>query len=153
MKLIYLVLLASILTGCSTTAALKDTDPFRFEFSPIASASVVNPEAALSKTVKLLEKEGYLVSSNAIFHTATTEPKNIGYQYWKVTNEKWNVSYQLGVQIIEAGGVVYWKLSHKIIGSRSGKQDRTFDPADFDVTEQKVNEITRKLMNLFSASA
>ena len=95
--------------------------------------------------------EGYLVSSNAVFYVATTDPKSIGYQYWRVTNEKWKVSYQLGVQIMKAtNGVVYWKLSHKIVGSRSGKQNRLFEPSDFEVTESVVNEISRKLMKLFS---
>ncbi len=153
MKNLCLIFLVGIMAGCASNV-IKNTDPFRTEFIPIASASIQEPEIALKKVVSLLNKEGFLVSPNTVFYTATTDPKNVGYQYWRVTNEKWNVTYQLGVQIIKVrGGLIYWKLSHKIIGSRSGKQDRMFEPSDFEVTEQVVNKITRKLMILFSTSA
>ena len=153
MNKLLLLLLAAILSGCSTSA-IKPTDPFLFEYTPVASASIGNSDIALRKVVDLLESEGYLVSPNAVFSSATTDPKDIGYQYWRATNEKWKVSYQVGVQIIETReGMLYWRLSHKIVGIRSGKQNRLFDPSDFEKTESIIIELTRKLMRLFSASA
>ncbi|MDN3521150.1 hypothetical protein [Halomonas ramblicola] len=153
MKIILCAVLAVMLAGCASTAS-KNTDPFLFEYTPVARASIDNSDVALNEVVSLLEAEGFLVSPNAIFGTATTDPKDVGYQYWRTTNEKWKISYQIGVQVIETRkGMLYWKLSHKIIGSRTGKQDRLFEPSDFEVTESEINKLTRRLTRLLSASA
>lgn len=150
MKRALFLIFVVLIGGCM---GIRDTDPFHYEFSPIANASLNTPEVTLTKVIQLLEKDGYLVAPNTVFLTATTDQRDLGYQYWRVTNEKWKVAYQLGVQVIEAkGGTLYWKLSHRIVGSRSGKQDRMFEPNDFEITEKIVNEVIRKLMKLFSIS-
>jgi hypothetical protein len=143
--------LVLILAGCAGTQ--RSSDPF-FGFEPIYTAAFSSPEKALIKVIEVMESEGYSVAPNMVFLTVFTEPKDIGYQVWRTTNEKWKVSYQVGVQIIKPRGRdMYWKIFHHIVGKRSGTQDRNFNPEDFEETFKILNNLTIRLMKLFSSGA
>ena len=151
-SLLSVLLLIACLSGCMMMAA-KHSDPFEMQFEPIASLSG-NKLEYLSKAVRILEEAGYSVTPNDAFSSATTLPKKIGIQRWRANGEKWHLEYQLSVQIIESNGSqLFWKLSHKIIGTRSGRQPRLFYPEDFDITENIVNEVHQKIIYAFREQA
>jgi len=156
-KITLIILFALILTigGCATTNYIKsETDPFKFDFTPIYTASNTTSQRVFDLGVKLLENEGYLVTPIPAFDIVTTNPISLGYQVWRSTNEKWNISLQVSLQIMkDKRGQLYWRLSHRIIGSRSGTQDRLFAPEDFEVASQRINELISKLSRVFAALA
>jgi hypothetical protein len=83
---------------------------------------------------------------------ASTEPERIGYAFWRKTGEMGEIRYQIGVQLIRTiDDKLYWKLSHRILGSRPMREDRLFDPEDFAKTEKIFNDLILKVNNLFSS--
>lgn len=156
-KAALVALFAMMLTigGCATNAYMKsETDPFRFDFTPIYTAKNTTSTQAFDLGVKLLENEGYLVTPIPAFDIVTTNPISLGYQVWRSTNEKWSISMQVSLQIMrDKRGQLYWRLSHRIIGSRSGTQDRLFAPEDFEITNQRINDLTSKLSHIFAKLA
>ncbi len=140
-----------LLSGCASVI-MTGTDPFRYEFTPVSASTFSEGEEALKAVVELLEDEGYRVARNSLFLTAVTEPEEIGYAYWRNTGEKWEIRYQIGVQLIRTiDDRLYWKLSHRILGSRSMREDRLFDPEDFAETERIFNDLILKVNNLFTS--
>ncbi|WP_274058657.1 hypothetical protein [Vibrio parahaemolyticus] len=149
---ILLLLLVAYLSGCSGLA-VKKSDPFELQFEPIASTGGSKSEY-LSKATRTLEDSGYSVTPNEVFFTATTLPKKLGTQRWRANGEKWRIQYQLSIQIIEDDNdTLYWKLSHKIIGKRSGREPRLFYPEDFEVTEEMINVVHQKMSIAFRRQA
>lgn len=155
MKRTFLLLGLTILllaAGCMSSTLITNTDPFQYNYTPIASTKLSEPEAAFEALVDLLEAEGYTVAANAAFLTATTFPKQLGYAYWRANKEKWDISCQAGVQIIRTtGDTLYWNLTHRIVGRRTMKEDRLFEPAEFEETEKIFNDLAFKIMRLFSS--
>jgi hypothetical protein len=140
--------------GCMSSTMITNTDPFQYNYTPVANTKLSDPEAAFEALVDLLEAEGYMVAANAAFLTATTFPRQLGYIYWRANREKWDVSCQAGVQIIiTTGDRLYWNLTHRIIGRRTMSEDRLFEPADFEETEMIFNDLALKITRLFSSEA
>lgn len=147
MKYIIPILMIVLILGCQQIV----TDPFSTNYTPVVSDNFSSADKALTRVIAILKSNGYEVTGNDVILTATTEPRNTGYQIWKVTNEKWKVSYKIGVQLIRASEHrLYWKMSHKIVGSRQGKHDREFAPYDFEITENEFNKINHDLTNALS---
>ena len=69
--------------GCMSSTMITNTDPFQYNYTPVANAKLSDPEAAFEALVELLEAEGYTVAANAAFSTATTFPRQLGYLYWR----------------------------------------------------------------------
>lgn len=153
-KIISIFVICILTGGCSGVSTKSTTDPFDFDFTPMAYASNLSIDNALDLGIKALEAEGYKVAPSPVFHAATTDPQDLGYLVWRATNEKWKVSYQLALQIIKGpGSQLYWKLTHRIVGSRSGNQNRSFQPQDFEETSEITSELSSKLANLFFKAA
>lgn len=130
---------------------LSKYDPFSPNYNLIIASHFTDPIKALEKATKILTDKGYEVEVNSVFHTVTTLPKDIGFQVWDRTSEKWMISYQVGIQIINfREDQNYWKLTHRIVGSRSGQNDRLFDPSDFKILDEIFLKLNKKLMDLFS---
>lgn len=152
-KHVLITIFALAISGCAGSA-MKNTDPFNFAYEPIASTGYESIEYYLNEAAQSLDQSGYSVTPNFVFYTATTLPKSIGKHRWRRNGEKWDLSYQLGVQILHgSNGQLFWRLTHKITGTRSGREPRLFQPVDFDKTEKLVNEMHRKLSIAFSPRA
>ena len=133
------------------STAYASTDPFESDFSPIIEGKFETIGQAFKEGVELLRSNDYVVSVNSIFLIGTTEKKEMGHLVWKETNEKWKVWYALSFQVIQPkSGQGYWKLSHRVVGTRSGEEDRIFEPYDFDLIGKEVSSIYLSLMNLLS---
>ncbi len=143
----------AILSGCSGPG-VKSTDPFIFEFEPIAYNDTVDGFYYLDLGANLLISKGYNVYRNDVFYTVITEPVEIGKHRWRRNSDKWDLTYQVGFQVIESrGGQIFWRITHKITGSRSGKESRLFSPEDFDETESVFNGLQRDLSHAFRRQA
>ncbi len=143
-KVAFILFVVAYLSACSPSTT--NSDPFELQFEPIANMTG-SKQDYLSKVIVVLEESEYSVTPNDVFATVTTLPKNLGTQRWRVNGEKWHLEYQLSVHIIEGNsGQFFWKLNHKIIGIRSGRQPRAFYPEDFEITEEIFNAIHRKLV-------
>ncbi len=148
-KVLCIAACLSVMSGCGGMA-MKNSDPFMFEFEPIAYNDLGDGLYYLNKGADLLISKGYNVSRNEVFYTAITEPVSIGKHRWRRNGDKWDLSYQVGFQVIESKrGQIFWRITHKITGSRSGKEPRLFSPEDFDETESIFNGMQRYLSNAF----
>lgn len=138
-KVACIAMCLAVLSGC-VGLGMKNSDPFMFEFEPIAYNDMGNGLDYLDKGADLLISKGYNVSRNEVFYTAITEPVSIGKHRWRRNGDKWDLTYQVGFQVIESKrGQIFWRITHKITGSRSGKEPRLFSPEDFDETESVFN--------------
>lgn len=120
-----------------------------YDFVPIVPGKFASPKEALKAAVDVLKESGHRVKVNQVLCIAATHRENLGYQIWKKTNEKWKVSYEAAVQIIRSeGDLWFWNLCDFIVGSRSGKQDRRFDPSDFEHVERRFDELIYELTSV-----
>ena len=152
-KKIFVLFIISIISGCSNIW-LKTNGSLNVPYEPIANIDNTDGESYLGIAIETLNNSGYSSDPNYVFYTATTLPKNLGKQRWRRNGDKWDINYQLGIQIIKgSNGQLYWKLSHNITGTRSGKEPRSFQASDFDITEELTNDIHRKLSLSFTSRA
>lgn len=154
-RIIPVALIILALTGCvSAPRSTNFSDPFGFNFEPIAISDQHDGVYFLNLGSSLLEGKGYAVSVNEVFLGAITEPVPIGKHRWRSNNDKWELAYQVAFQVIESkNGYVFWRITHKITGTRSGKQPRAFSPSDFDETESIFNSLQSELSSFFRIQA
>jgi len=152
-KILSIAIFVSVLSGCSSTV-MKNSDPFMFEFEPIAYNEMHDGAYYLNKGADLFANKGYKAFRNDVFLSANTEPVSIGKHRWRRNGDKWDLTYQVGFQVFESKhGQVFWRITHKIVGSRSGKEPRLFSPEDFDETESIFNGLQSDLSQAFKRRA
>lgn len=84
------------------------------------------------------------------FHTAITGRKKLSNCRWIKTNEKWNLTYQIGFQFFEGEhNKHWWRITRKIIGTRSSKEPRSFEASDFNETQKIFDDLHREMSNAF----
>lgn len=135
--------------GCMNVVRPTGYQPLR-AYTPISEKKYKNPDDIFADALSVFKSKGYLTSANKEQFTIETDPKNLGFKYWVSNNEKWNIGYKLIFQIIISESKYFYKLDTDIRGKRSGREDRSFEPKDFNETSDIINEIERELSNKFS---
>jgi hypothetical protein len=85
------------------------------------------------------------------FHSAVTEKIELHNCRWLKTRDKWNLTYQIGFQAFEGSdNDHWWRVTRKIIGTRSGKEPRSFEASDFNETQKIFDGLHREISNKIS---
>lgn len=149
----FIILFVLTVSGC-TFMKMQSSDPFTYDFKPIAINDKKKGDFYFNLGINILKNKGYEVTLNEVFLTGTTLPINIGKHRWRRNNDKWDLTYQVGFQVLESrSGQVFWRIIHKIMGTRPGKEPRSFEPSDFDETEKIFNVLHHDLAIVFSQMA
>jgi len=141
-------ILACILVSSCAQQALMGVQTCEVEYEPLLISNEQSLESLLFEIENILNDEGYDVVTNEVTYTIVTLPTYAGVYRWRENNEKWKLSYQLGFQLIKGSDDrVFWTLSHKIVGIRSGREPRTFGASDFDETEKIFTKLKLVISN------
>ncbi len=150
-KLTVIIIACAIITGCTNFSSMQ-IDTFVVQYEPVGNSDNYN-QLMIQKVVEnILVESGYEVTSNEVLHTISTSPISLGTNRWRANNEKWKLQYQLGFQVISGGdGRLYWTLTTKIVGTRSGREPRSFATSDFEESSELLTTLKRKVMSEFNA--
>ena len=141
-----LSIICVMLTGCPSLP--RDVAP---TYQLATASDVRDALTGLRKVNEYLEANFYETITNPVFNTIETRPIELGYLYWRTNNEKWSVSYQVGFQTFtDSKGRVYWRLSHHITGTRSGREPRVFVSEDFNETEEVFFNLRKEISDILS---
>ena len=100
--------------------------------------------------IESLKEKGYTLIFNNETKTGYTTSKDLGKQRWVNNGEKWEVSYQIGFQVIKSQvktNLIYWRLTYQIEGTRPGREPRLFNPSDFEETISIFNSLESFISN------
>ena len=62
------------------------------------------------------------------------------------------ITHQLGFQVIKGrDGGHYWALTTKLVGTRSGREPRSFATSDFEESTKLMTTLKRKVMSKLNA--
>ncbi len=141
---------ALLLSGC---AQFGDNQPYTKPYQPLAHKYSDHPDWALHSVARILEIRGYDISQKSPYLATFTEPQELGELETKNTQEKYTVSHQIGVEIINPPeGPSYWRIQHKIKGiSKETKAERYFPPQEFAKTEKIFGEISEDITTMLSS--
>jgi hypothetical protein len=82
------------------------------------------------------------------FHSAITDKIELDNCRWLKTKNKWDLTYQIGFQTFEGSdNDHWWRVTRKIIGTRSSEEPRSFEAIDFNETQKIFDGLYRKMSN------
>lgn len=138
-RILFFSLSLFVITGCVGT------------YNPVIHGRYFDGEEAFRSAVKILRDNGYELTVDETLLIAFSNEKNLGFKFWKKSNEKWNIDYKLRLEIRCTNNGYYWRVDPIIQGSRAGRQDRIFSRYDFDDIHHIVTSIERLLSHKLSA--
>lgn len=145
MKILFASLLLALIFLCM--GCWSSTGGPAYDYKLIGSVPEPAHKNRLTDCSRHLENLGFSVETNDYFETISTSAKNAGTYYWKVTGEKWKVSYKIKIQLFSKGNnLLFWEFSPIITGSRSNRQDRSFSGGDFSEIDSEVERIRAELL-------
>ena len=84
------------------------------------------------------------------FYSAITGRKELDKCLWLKNREKWDLTYQIGFQVLEGDeDKHWWRITRKIIGTRSSREPRSFEASDFKKTQEIFDGLQREMSNEF----
>ncbi|MFC1751320.1 hypothetical protein ACFL2V_21290, partial [Pseudomonadota bacterium] len=108
---------------------------------------------ALHSVARILEIRGYDISENNPYLATFTESQELGELVSRDDQQKYTVSHQIGVEIIDVpDGQSYWRVQHKIKGiSNEEAAEKYFPPKEFQKTEKIFGEISGDIATMLGA--